>query len=43
MVTIIYPRVDKSGATNKVRIYTIPRPSLVKRTRKLKIGHYKPP
>jgi len=41
MVAIIYPRVDKSGAMNKTGIYTIPRSSLIKRTRKLKIEQYK--
>jgi len=42
MAAIIYPRVDKSGATNKARIYTMPRLSLVKGIRKLKIEQYEP-
>jgi len=42
MVTILYPWVDKSGTTSKAGIYTIPRSSLVKRTKKLKIEQYKP-
>ena len=42
MVTILYPWIDKSGTTSKAGIYTIPRSSLVKRTKNLKLSNTNP-